>query len=134
MKMIRNVSVLSVAALVLGSFAATGAFADHGYHHGGGYHHGSGGYGDGYGDGFASALLSSYSLLTSADDNPYEADTLLQSAAIYEADGTSTPVFESFVGAMSEQMTAQLGADKMSQLDSDTLHYMVAEQILKDAQ
>jgi hypothetical protein len=132
LKAIRKVSVLSIAALALTSLAATGSFADHRYH--GGYHNGyHGGYHDGFGDGLASALVSSYSLLTSAASNPYEADTLIQAAALYEADGTATPVFESFVGAMSLQMAAQVGVEQMSQVDSDTLHHMVAEQILKDA-
>lgn len=134
MKVIRNVSVLSIAAL-LSSFAATSSFAAyyHGPHHGyhGGYHNG---YHNGVDDGFSAALGSIFLSLATSDNYAYEADTLVQSAAIYEADGTSTAVFESFVGSMSEQMTAKLGADKMSQVDEDTLRHMVAEQILNNAQ
>lgn len=134
MKVIRNISMLSIAALVLSSFAATASFADrgHGYGHGSEYHPGNG-YDHGFFDGILAAFASSYSTLTTGDTSRYEADTLIQSAAIYEADGMTTPVFESFVGAMSMQMAAQVGADQMSKVDSDTLHHMVAERILKDA-
>jgi hypothetical protein len=136
MKTIRKMSVLSIAALIASSFVATSSFADHGYH--GGYHNGyhngyHGGYHDGVGDGFSAALASVFLSLATSDNNPYDADTLIQAAAIYETDGITTPVFESFVGTMSEQMTAQIGAEQMSKVDSDTLYHMVAEQILKTA-
>ncbi|MFL5812577.1 MAG: hypothetical protein ACJ763_03290, partial [Bdellovibrionia bacterium] len=96
MKAIRKITVLSTAALIVSSFAATGSFADRGYH--GGYHNGyHGGYHDGVGDGFSAALASVFLSLATSDNNPYDADTLIQAAAIYETDGINTPVFESFV-------------------------------------
>src|SRR5258708_3134385 len=78
--------------------------------------------------GLEAALLTSYSILTTEDNQHYDSETLLIEAAAYQDTGIKGPVFQAFAN----QMVAQMG-DSVGNADRDVVDAMIAQRILKDA-
>ena len=90
-------------------------------------------YGDGFFDGISAAFATIYSTLTSDEAARYNDDTLVQSAALFQDTGESTPLFQAFVATMSEKLVAQNGAQALDGLSAEEVNGLVARTILVKA-